>query len=84
MRRKRRRQFGYVCRLPSGRFQASYLVDGKRHNAPTTFLNRTDAETFLTLTEGQIIDSAVSPRRYGPEGLLLPINDGSQSTVTTE
>ena len=60
MRRTRRRQFGHVRRLPSGRFQASYIApDGSRHNAPTTFLSKTDAETFLTLTEGRIIDSQV-------------------------
>jgi integrase len=60
--RKRRRQFGHVRRLPSGRFQASYIApDGSRHNAPTTFLSKTDAETFLTLTEGRIIDSKWKP-----------------------
>ena len=58
MKRKRRSRFGYVRKLPSGRFQASYIApDGQRHNAPTTFLSETDAWSFLRLTEGRIMDS---------------------------
>ena len=62
MKRKRRSRFGYVRKLPSGRFQASYIApDGQRHNAPTTFLSETDAWSFLRLTEGRIIDSKWKP-----------------------
>ena len=33
-----RRRFGYVRKLPSGRYQASYLgPDGRRRTAPETF-----------------------------------------------
>ncbi len=42
-----RRGFGYLRRLPSGRWQASYLgPDGARHLAPTTFLARQDADIW--------------------------------------
>jgi integrase len=37
-----------VRKLPSGRFQASYLAaDGKRHSAPATFITRQDADAWL-------------------------------------
>jgi len=46
--RSRHRGFGHVRKLPSGRFQASYLGhDGLRHNAPETFAARLDAEAWL-------------------------------------
>ena len=36
--KKGRRRFGYIRKLPSGRFQASYLTpDGQRQFAPDTF-----------------------------------------------
>ena len=64
MRRKRREQFGYVRRLPSGRFQAFYIApDGSRHNAPTTFLCETDAGTFLTAHRRPDHRSASGSRR---------------------
>lgn len=45
----RRRGFGYVRKLPSKRFQASYVgPDLARHAAPVTFQTRLDAEAWLT------------------------------------
>lgn len=45
-----RRSFGAVRKLPSGRFQASYLdPNGKRINAPTTFTTKTDADAWLSI-----------------------------------
>jgi integrase len=45
----RRRGFGSIRRLPSGRYQASYLApDTIRRTAPTTFEAREDAEAWLT------------------------------------
>lgn len=42
------RGFGYVRKLPSGRYQASYAgPDLERHNAPDTFQTRGDAERWL-------------------------------------
>lgn len=43
-----RRQFGWVRRLPSGRWQASYVgPDLKRHRAPSTFEAKIDADAWL-------------------------------------
>lgn len=42
------RGFGYVRKLPSGRYQASYVgPDLERHNAPDTFQTKGDAERWL-------------------------------------
>ena len=44
-RRRSRRSFGKIKKLPSGRYQASYLgPDGERHNGPVTFLAKMDAD----------------------------------------
>jgi integrase len=49
------RRFGNVRRLPSGRYQASYLgPDGRRRTAVETYERKSDAERFLTLVEAQI------------------------------
>jgi len=48
------RRFGNVRRLPSGRYQASYLgPDGVRRYAPETFERKSDAERVLVLIEGR-------------------------------
>lgn len=50
MARRQRRSFGAVRKLPSGRFQASYLdPHGKRINAPTTFTTKGDADAWLSI-----------------------------------
>jgi integrase len=52
---QRRREFGTVRQLPSGRFQARYWApDGSRRKAPETFDSKTDAQTWLTLTKADI------------------------------
>lgn len=49
------RRFGNVRKLPSGRYQASYLgPDGQRRNAPETFERKGDAEKALVIIEGQL------------------------------
>lgn len=51
----KRRRFGYVRKLPSGRWQASFLgPTGKRQNAPDTFRTKTDADRFLVKVEADI------------------------------
>ena len=68
----KRRQFGWVRRLPSGRFQASYIgPDGQRRAAGTTFATRTDADRWLTvvrstLLEGRWRDPARGRETLGP------------------
>jgi integrase len=48
-RRRAPRSFGTVRKLPSGRFQASYLGrDDERHKALDTFLTRGDADGWLS------------------------------------
>lgn len=50
------RRFGSLRELPSGRFQVSFVAPGGlRVNAPVTFASRTDAETWLTTQQSDII-----------------------------
>jgi len=50
-----RRRFGYVRKLPSGRFHASYRTpDGCRHNAPETYRTAADAARFLDRMQQQL------------------------------
>ncbi|MET7769776.1 site-specific integrase [Nocardia sp. NPDC005366] len=50
-----RRRFGKVRKLPSGKFQASFLApNGKRQNAPQTFRTKTDADRWLVNVESDI------------------------------
>ena len=50
----KRRQFGSVRRLPSGRWQASYWHVGRRHIAEVTLLTKADANAYLAAMETQI------------------------------
>jgi hypothetical protein len=55
--RGRRRRFGSVRRLPSGRYQARYLgPDGVFRPADDTFDTKTDAEIWLTRKEAEILE----------------------------
>jgi hypothetical protein len=49
----RRRTFGYVRKLQSGRWQASYLDERirRRIGAPSTFATKTDASLWLASIE---------------------------------
>ncbi|WP_329547866.1 tyrosine-type recombinase/integrase [Streptomyces sp. NBC_01356] len=53
----RRRRFGSVRKLPSGRFQARYRgPDGLMRNADKTFATQTDADRWLVKQEAKILD----------------------------
>src|SRR5262249_18555565 len=53
----RRRRFGAVRRLPSGRFQARYPgPDGVTRPADDTFETKTEAEVWLARKEAEIFD----------------------------
>ena len=53
--KKDHRGFGHIRRLPSGRWQASYIgPDLARHNAPTTFQAKIDAEEWLAARRREI------------------------------
>jgi integrase len=52
-----KRRFGRVRKLPSGRYQARYPgPDGIDHPAPETFATKTEADTWLVMTEADILD----------------------------
>ena len=52
---QRRREFGTVRKLPSGRWQARYIgPDGQRYTAPETFETRSDAQDWLNLVRADI------------------------------
>ena len=60
--RRPRRSFGKIRKLPSGKFQASYMgPDLDRHNAPTTFETRGDANAYLSIMESRIIKGKWNP-----------------------
>ena len=53
---RRRRRFGRVRVLPSGRFQARYPgPDGLERTGPHTFLSRTEAEQWLSVVESDLL-----------------------------
>ena len=64
----KRRRFGYVRKLPSGRYQASFIgPSGLRQSAPTTFKTRTDADRWLTAVEADIARGAWLDEGLGRE-----------------
>jgi integrase len=55
-RKGRRRRFGSVRQLPSGRYQVRYQgPDGLVRTAPRTFGSETEANVWLTLTEAELV-----------------------------
>lgn len=55
MNKKNHRTFGYIRKLPSGRYQASYVgPDGKRHYAAKSFKAKQDANAFLSAVDVSI------------------------------
>ncbi len=46
--------WGSVRKLPSGRYQARYRVDGKMAAAPTTFRTKRDAEAYLSTVQADM------------------------------
>jgi len=62
--RRHRRGFGYVRKLPSGRYQASYIgKDLARHAAPETFQTKQDAEAWLGQEQSLIAIGTWTPPR---------------------
>ncbi|MEF9884395.1 tyrosine-type recombinase/integrase [Streptomyces sp. P9-A4] len=59
-RKGRRRRFGTVRQLASGRWQARYRdpLSGGMKSAPHTFATKTDAEVWLTTIEAEILRGA--------------------------
>src|SRR5258707_13328469 len=62
----RKRRFGRVRKLPSGRYQARYLDPaGTDRPAPHTFTTKTDAERWLAGVESDIIRGTWRSRDLG-------------------
>lgn len=52
----KRRRFGRIRRLPSGKFQARYVLDdGQVRSAPNTFATEAEAELFLATIETDLV-----------------------------
>jgi integrase len=51
---RRRQAWGSVRRLPSGRYQARYLVAGQHYQAPTTFATKRAAQSFLAQARADV------------------------------
>ncbi len=58
---RKRRSFGKVRKLPSGRFQASYMQARVRHTAPVTFLTKGDAGAWLDMRHAEILEHRWKP-----------------------
>jgi integrase len=55
----KRRRFGYVRKLPSGRYQASFIgPSGLRQTGPGTFRTKTDADRWLSAVEADLLRGA--------------------------
>ena len=62
--RRGHRGFGWIRKLPSGRYQASFTApSGKRVTAPSTFAAKEDAEGWLARRRNEIADGEWSPGR---------------------
>jgi hypothetical protein len=69
--------WGSVRKLPSGRYQARYRVDGKIAAAPTTFRTKRDSEAYLSGVRADIeraqsvnpVAGRVTPRGYSTKWL---------------
>jgi integrase len=65
---KGRRRFGKVRKLPSGRWQASFIgPNGQRQSAPDTFRTKTDADRWLVGVEADISRGAWLDDKLGRE-----------------
>jgi integrase len=68
----KRRRFGSVRQLPSGRYQARYQgPDGLLRPAPHTFATETDAEVWLTVTEADMVRGTW----FDPDVGRVPLGD---------
>lgn len=69
---KKRRSFGKIVKMRSGRYQASYISpQGQRETAPDTFVRRRDAEVWLSRVEADISRGAW----IGQEGAHIVFTD---------
>ena len=87
--RKAREAFGQLKTLPSGRLHASYMgPDGKRHNAPQTYDNKTDARVWLSaqqvaIHQGTWDGGDVTLAENGKKGRGINLNDYARKWLET-
>ena len=83
--RKGRRGFGRIRKLPSGRWQASYMApDLRRTNAPITFLSKADAEGWLGVERQKIILGEFErPEPPAPRTAVVTFTDYATAWVKT-
>lgn len=68
VRKRRRRSFGKIKKLPSGHYQASYIgPDGERHNGPVTFLLKQNADQWIAMRQAEIDDHSWKPPARRPK-----------------
>lgn len=58
---RQRRSWGHLRTLPSGRVQASYVVDGTRYRAPITFVSKADAGAWLDMRHAELLEHRWKP-----------------------
>jgi integrase len=64
----KRRRFGLIRKLPSGRYQASFIgPSGRRQTAPRTFRTKTDADRWLTAVEADLSRGTWLDEQLGQE-----------------
>lgn len=74
--KRQRRTFGKVSRQRSGRFQASYVVDGQRFLAPVTFATKTDAGAWLDMRHAELLEHRWKPDAPAERGRVLFVDYG--------
>lgn len=76
---RKTRTFGTIRKLPSGRWQARYRDgDGLLRSAPDTFVRKTDAARWLTLTEAEL----AAGTWIDPDAGRIPFTDYAQEWIT--
>lgn len=83
-RKRSRRSFGKIKKLPSGRYQASYLgPDGQRHNGPVTFLAKQDADQWLAMRQAEIVEHKWKPPAPAVSSVTPTLSEYSASWLLT-
>ena len=78
----KRRRFGRVRKLPSGKYQASFVGPyGNRQNAPDTFLTKTDASRWLFKVEADLSRGTWLDDDLGRQPLAITLASGSETTA---
>jgi len=84
LRKRTRRSFGKIKKLPSGRYQASYLgPDGERHNGPVTFQAKQHADQWLAMRQAEIVEQSWKPPAPPGEVVTPSLADYSAGWLLT-